>query len=76
MSGGGGELSFITSSLKAEKFILGSYILPVNIFTNTHPKKYKASIERLAVTLGGSNYEYENLVTEYKKPIYYMRGSM
>jgi hypothetical protein len=76
MSGGGGELSFITSSLKAEKFILGSYILPVNIFTNTHPKKYNASIERLAVTLGGSNYEYENLVTEYKKPIYYMRGSM
>jgi molecular chaperone HscA len=79
MGGGGGSLSFITFPLKSEHFNLGNNLLSVNILkpnTELSTPLFNASIERLAVALGGSNYEYENLKTKHTEPIYFMRGSM
>ena len=79
MGGGGGSLSFITFPLKSEQFNLGKNILSVNILepnTELRIPLFSASLERLAVALGGSNYEYENLKTKHTEPIYVMRGSM
>lgn len=79
MGGGGGSLSFITAPLKSEHFNLGENLLYVNILkpnTELSIPLFNASIERLAVALGGSNNEYENLKIKHTEPIYFMRGSM
>lgn len=79
MGGGGGSLSFITEPLKKEKFNFGDNVLTVKILqpdTKLGINLYRASIERLAVALGGSNNEYENLKTKHTEPEHFFRGPM
>ncbi len=79
LGGGGGSLSFITIPLKSEQFNFSNNFIAVNILkpnTDLGIPLFSASIERLAVALGGSSYEYENLKTKHTEPIYFMRSSM
>jgi hypothetical protein len=79
MGGGGGSLTFITTPLKSEQFKFGNNFLSVNILeanTELGIPLFNASMERLAVALGGSNDEYESLITMHTEPKYFMRGSL
>jgi hypothetical protein len=79
MGGGGGSLSFITTPLKSEQFRFGDNSLTVNILepnTELGISLFNASMERLAVALGGSSFEYANLITLHTEPKFFMRGSL
>jgi molecular chaperone HscA len=79
MGGGGGSLSFITEPLKCENFNFGEHYLSTNMLkpnTELGIPLFNASPERLAVALGGSNPEYDSLITNFVNPIYFMRGPM
>jgi hypothetical protein len=79
MGGGGGSLSFITTPLKSEQFKFGDKSLAVNILepnTDLGTPLFNASMERLAVALGGSSFEYANLITVHTEPKFFMRSSL
>ncbi len=79
MGGGGGSLTFITTPLRSEQFKFGNNFLSVNILeanTELGIPLFNASMERLAVALGGSNFEYANLITLHTEPKFFMRSSL
>jgi hypothetical protein len=79
VGGGGSALKFIATSLSAQPFKFGNEEMLVKIIPpkscQTIPT-YGASIERLAVSVGGSDFEYERLRTKYSEPRHRMMGGM
>ena len=79
MGGGGSSLQFVVDALTAKPFKFGDTKISIKIIrpqTSVTTSTFGASIERLAVALGGSNFEYERLKTKYSEPVYYMRSKM
>ena len=68
MAGGGGNVSFIRSTL-SKPVRVGEKSIPVSISTSegTDQLTYGASHERLAVALGGANVYYDSLRHEHEK---------